>query len=153
MCPLTFLFRWHFQVPARKIPGKTFLSCLPGLSRLLPSFLIFSFLPGCLFFILPDHQPFHTPHQGQVLAILLTEVPTGTLERLVFMSYAVTALWPLLPGSRALPGKKMNHCSLQQTNRQQFSDYSSADFQTHFRQYLLQYFFTVFESRSAVFTF
>lgn len=67
--------------------------CLPPPS--LP--LICSLFPWCLFSILPG-EPLHTPHQGQVLSRLLAEVPTSTLEPLVFLSDAMTALWPLLPG-------------------------------------------------------
>lgn len=71
--------------------------------------------------------------------------PTSTLEPFVILAYAMTALWPLLPGCGALSGNMMNHCSLQQTNRQQLFDYSSL---TDFLTYFLWWLFLQFSSLS-----
>ena len=120
VCPLIFLYGWYFQVPARKIPGRPFLSCLAGLSHLPPS----SWSAFCSHDVSSsfsqDTNLFRPPIKGRSSHW----GPPITLEPFVFLSYATTVLWPPLSGCRALAGKMMNLCSLQRTDRQQLFHYS-----------------------------
>lgn len=137
VCQLIFLYRWYFQVPARRIPGNTFSSCFPGLSRLSASlFLICSLFLWRPLLLSQATSPFDSPSRPGAGQSPHRD-PWEPSEPFVFLSCAMTALWSLLPGCRALLSKMMNHCCLFSrliNRRQSFDSSSPVDFPTHFLQ-------------------